>query len=89
MSGGHGKCVEILHVMGDTLGQLGKPPTRPSLGPPSIGVDSNKLENLGRINEITDKPVVDAVNDLEICSDSVLESESCEVIVRRTPMVDS
>ena len=78
MSGGHGKCVEILHVMGDTLGQLGKPPTRPNLGPPSIDADSNKLENLGRINEITEKPVVDAVNDLEICSDSVLETESCE-----------
>ena len=79
MSGGHGKCVEILHVMGDMLGRLGKPPTRPNLGPPSVvDADSNKLENLGRINEITDKPVVEAANDLEICGDSVLDTESCE-----------
>ncbi|KAG7199745.1 hypothetical protein KM043_000417 [Ampulex compressa] len=35
MSGRHGKCVEILHVLGDTLCQMGKPPARPELGPPN------------------------------------------------------
>lgn len=31
MSGGRGKCVDILHVMGDMICQLGKPPMRPQL----------------------------------------------------------
>ncbi|XP_024942951.1 eukaryotic translation initiation factor 2D isoform X2 [Cephus cinctus] len=34
MCAGRGKCVEILHVIGDMLCQLGKPPIRPNLGPP-------------------------------------------------------
>lgn len=36
MSGGRGKCVEILHALGDTLCQLGKPPARPNLGSPFL-----------------------------------------------------
>ncbi|XP_046485190.1 eukaryotic translation initiation factor 2D [Neodiprion pinetum] len=34
MAGGRGRCVEILHALGDTLCQLGKPPMRPNLGVP-------------------------------------------------------
>ncbi|XP_008209558.1 eukaryotic translation initiation factor 2D [Nasonia vitripennis] len=34
MAAGFGKCVEILHVMGDTLYNMDKPPVRPKLGPP-------------------------------------------------------
>ncbi|XP_058805254.1 eukaryotic translation initiation factor 2D [Phymastichus coffea] len=34
MSGGFGKCVEILHVIGDTLYNMDKPLVRPKLGPP-------------------------------------------------------
>lgn len=41
MAGGRGKCVEILHTLGDTLCQLGKPPPRPNLGTPFIQRDEN------------------------------------------------
>ncbi|XP_012277530.1 eukaryotic translation initiation factor 2D [Orussus abietinus] len=34
MSGGHGKCVQIFHVLGDSLCQFGKSVTRPDLGSP-------------------------------------------------------
>ncbi|XP_012265071.2 eukaryotic translation initiation factor 2D [Athalia rosae] len=32
MAAGRGKCVDILHTLGDSLCQLGKPPLRPHLG---------------------------------------------------------
>ncbi|XP_072753218.1 eukaryotic translation initiation factor 2D isoform X2 [Anoplolepis gracilipes] len=35
LAAGHGKCVEIFHVIGDMLCQLGKPPLKPDLGPPN------------------------------------------------------
>ncbi|XP_076635667.1 eukaryotic translation initiation factor 2D isoform X2 [Colletes latitarsis] len=75
MSGGHGKCVEILHVIGDTLCQLGKPPIRPNLGPLNLDVDNEKLENIDLINENSDQPLVEATNNLEICNDNILETE--------------
>lgn len=31
MCGGRGKCVDVIHVIGDTLCQLGKPPPRPQI----------------------------------------------------------
>lgn len=43
MAAGHGKCVEIFHVIGDTLSQLGKPRLRPDLGPPNMD-DSNNVQ---------------------------------------------
>ncbi|XP_034172121.1 eukaryotic translation initiation factor 2D isoform X2 [Osmia lignaria lignaria] len=77
MSAGHGKCVEILHVIGDTLCQLGKPPLRPNLGPVNIDGDNDKLED--QINEETndsnDESLADAINDLEINNDRVAEIE--------------
>ncbi|XP_057324399.1 eukaryotic translation initiation factor 2D [Microplitis mediator] len=60
MSGGRGKCVDILHVIGDMICQLGKPPARPQLDPApekidettdnqdsneSIDVSDNKLDS--------------------------------------------
>ncbi|KAK0173512.1 hypothetical protein PV328_006698 [Microctonus aethiopoides] len=33
MTGGRGKCVDVLHVIGDMICQLGKPPMRPQLDP--------------------------------------------------------
>ncbi|KZC12822.1 PREDICTED: eukaryotic translation initiation factor 2D [Dufourea novaeangliae] len=83
MSGGHGKCIEILHVIGDTLCQLGKPPSRPNLGPANIGNDDDKLDNLeetsNQVNESYDNPPVDAMNDLEVSNENVPKTESpCE-----------
>lgn len=40
LAAGHGKCVEIFHVIGDMLCQLGKPPLRPDLGSPNDGLTS-------------------------------------------------
>lgn len=39
MSGGRGKCVDILHVIGDMICQLGKPPARPQLDPAPEKID--------------------------------------------------
>lgn len=50
MSGGFGKCVEILHVIGDTLYNMDKPPVRPKLGPPTI---QNEAPSDREINEIS------------------------------------
>lgn len=81
MSGGYGKCIEILHVMGDTLGQLGKPPARPNLGPTDVDTDQNKLENIDQIDESNTKPLTDAVNSLEICDETVQDSNSLQEVI--------
>ncbi|XP_060822807.1 eukaryotic translation initiation factor 2D [Bombus pascuorum] len=83
MSGGHGKCVEIIHVIGDTLCQLGKPPVRPDLGPPNIDTDNDKLKNINEIsepsNDNNEESLVEIMDDLEINNDRVSEIESpCE-----------
>lgn len=40
MAAGHGKCVEVFHVIGDMLCQLGKPPLKPDLGPANDNLTS-------------------------------------------------
>lgn len=45
MAAGRGKCVEIFHVIGDTLCQLGKPPIRPDLGPANVDNSVNTSED--------------------------------------------
>ncbi|EFN76796.1 eukaryotic translation initiation factor 2D [Harpegnathos saltator] len=47
MAAGRGKCVEVFHVIGDMLCQLGKPPVRPDLGSPYV-------ENSGNTSESTE-----------------------------------
>ncbi|XP_012151590.2 eukaryotic translation initiation factor 2D [Megachile rotundata] len=91
MSAGHGKCVEILHVIGDTLCQLGKPPSRPNLGVVNIDEDNDELEDTSEINEqandSNDESLVDTINDLEINDDRVSESEDpCEDTTEETKM---
>lgn len=51
MAAGHGKCVEIFHVIGDMLCQLGKPPQRPDLGSPNVDSPTNTLEDIESINQ--------------------------------------
>lgn len=53
MAAGHGKCVEVFHVIGDMLCQLGKPPLRPDLGLPNVDSPINILENVESINQET------------------------------------
>ncbi|KAG8042023.1 hypothetical protein G9C98_000014 [Cotesia typhae] len=67
MSGGRGKCVDIIHVIGDMLCQLGKPPARPQIDP---SFDNEKVdepadqEPIGEITQVTDdKP--ESVNNAE------------------------
>ncbi|CAL7946438.1 unnamed protein product [Xylocopa violacea] len=80
MSGGYGKCVEILHVMGDTLCQLGKPCTRPNLGPPDVDTDNDKLKNANEAveesNDNNEESLVETMNELEVNNDIVSEIES-------------
>lgn len=83
MSGGHGKCVEIVHVIGDTLCQLGKPPVKPNLGPSNVDTDNDKLENLNEItkqnNDNNEETLIEAINNLETNNDRMSEIESpCE-----------
>lgn len=51
MSGGHGKCVEIYHILGDFLCQMDKPLPRPELGPPGL-IEENCQEILETREEI-------------------------------------
>lgn len=79
MSGGHGKCVEILHVIGDTLCQLGKPPLRPNLGSPNDDADNDDLEITEQINDNNEESLVEIMSGLEMDNDRVAEVESaCE-----------
>lgn len=80
MSGGHGKCVEILHVIGDKLCQLGKPPLRPNLGPPNIDIDSDKIKNIDEItdqkNENNEESLIETMNNLDMNNDLISETET-------------
>lgn len=71
MSAGFGRCVEILHVMGDTLYNMDKPQVRPKLGPPVFAkhqpkTPSSEEKSVGeqntdsQIHEISDN--IDSVN---------------------------
>lgn len=58
MSAGHGKCVNVIHAMGDQLCQLGAPLMRPDLGPPRTEKlsDESAANSLGRSSEETGIP---------------------------------
>ncbi|XP_011632105.1 eukaryotic translation initiation factor 2D [Pogonomyrmex barbatus] len=78
LAAGHGKCVEVFHVIGDMLCQLGKPPLRPDLGPPNIDGSTDTLESVESINQET------IMNQTEILSNKLEELDigenSCDVI---------
>ncbi|XP_078047697.1 eukaryotic translation initiation factor 2D isoform X2 [Augochlora pura] len=80
MAGGYGKCIEILHVLGDMLCQLGKPPARPNMGP-SVTNDVNELENtepdITQATKSDDNSLVDEINDLRVSNEN-LAHESAE-----------
>ncbi|XP_011300091.1 eukaryotic translation initiation factor 2D [Fopius arisanus] len=59
MCAGRGKCVDILHVTGDALCSLGKPPCRPELGPISYDLTCRTSED----NEKPPERVVDEMSD--------------------------
>lgn len=62
MAAGHGKCVEVFHVIGDMLCQLGKPPLKPDLGPPNDNLMSMS-ENTESNNQQT---IIDQTEELPI-----------------------
>lgn len=63
MAAGHGKCVEVFHVIGDMLCQLGKPPQRPDLGSPNVDSPTTTLEDVESINQ---EAVVDRTEILSV-----------------------
>jgi len=88
MAAGHGKCVEIFHVIGDMLCQLGKPPLRPDLGSPNVDSLTNTLEDIESINQeaIVDETVeilsikLDELNTDEDSSDVVKDKVISKVV---------
>lgn len=96
MSGGHGKCVEILHVIGDTLCQLGKPPLRPNLGPPNIDIDSDKIKNVSdeikssdqKNEENNEESLIETMNNLDVNND-VIETETETLCEEENKMEES
>ena len=78
MSAGHGKCVQIIHVIGDQLCQLGTPMPRPDLGPPCSETVAKEVP----CSEPIEETPADLVT-LEKQLDNVEISENdCEVYFR-------
>ncbi|XP_076658755.1 eukaryotic translation initiation factor 2D [Halictus rubicundus] len=82
MSGGYGKCIEILHVIGDMLCQLGKPPKRPNLGP-SVNIDddadkSENIEDTRQANKINDNTLIDTMSDLRVSNENLAHESAGE-----------
>ncbi|XP_034948785.1 eukaryotic translation initiation factor 2D [Chelonus insularis] len=79
MAGGRGKCVDILHIIGDSICQLGKPLKRPQLNPESpvteiIATKDDDLlidepENSPNNEELTDS-ATQMLNDLTMETDN-------------------
>ncbi|KAL0119266.1 hypothetical protein PUN28_009686 [Cardiocondyla obscurior] len=87
LAAGHGKCVEVFHVIGDMLCQLGKPPLRPDLGLPNIDSSANSLKNIESVNqEVIDQTEIVSVklDELELSKplsdikDEVISTEHVE-----------
>jgi len=79
MAAGHGKCVEIFHVIGDMLCQLGKPPLRPDLGSPNVDSPTNTLEDIESINQET---IVDETEILSVKLDELNTDEDSSDVVK-------
>ncbi|KAI4493922.1 hypothetical protein M0804_002098 [Polistes exclamans] len=79
LSAGHGKCIQIYHVMGDTLCQLGKSPPRPDLGLPNVckedQLDENEKDNekleitKSDSDDATSEPLSNLIDELQIDDD--------------------
>ncbi|CAL1688322.1 unnamed protein product [Lasius platythorax] len=82
LAAGHGKCVEVFHVIGDMLCQLGKPPLKPDLGPPNDDLTSisenAQSNNQQAIVDQTEVLPVSKLEQLDIGEDSsdVAEDET-------------
>lgn len=79
MAAGHGKCVEVFHVIGDMLCQLGKPPLRPDLGLPSVDNPTNTVENIESSNQET---VLDQSEILSVKLDELDLSENPSDVIK-------
>lgn len=79
MAAGHGKCVEVFHVIGDTLCQLGKPPLRPDLGSPNVDSPTNTLEDIESINQ---EAIVDETEILSVKLDELNTDEDSSDVVK-------
>lgn len=79
LAAGHGKCVEVFHVIGDMLCQLGKPPSRPDLGLPNVDSHTSTVENIESINQET---IVDQTEILSVKLDEVDLSENSSDVVK-------
>lgn len=76
MSAGFGKCIDILHVIGDTLYNMDKPSVRPKLGPPE---PSNKKPNnttLGKTASDIQTTVINEINEISDDIDNVNITET-------------
>ncbi|XP_032686293.1 eukaryotic translation initiation factor 2D [Odontomachus brunneus] len=87
MAAGRGKCVEVFHVIGDTLCQLGKPPLRPDLGPPYIEDSTDTLENTGESDSQQTN-----VDQAEVLSDKLdgldIDENASEVVTDETDTLE-
>lgn len=81
MCGGRGKCVDVIHVIGDALCQLGKPPTRPQIDDKSDDTTVNKDPTSDIVEDLNTVVIDDAIN--EDKNDDITENN-----VVTTPEID-
>lgn len=82
MAAGRGKCVEVFHVIGDMLFQLGKPPVRPDLGPPYVEDSADTSENTELDNQQTNVDQTEALpNELDRLA---IDENASEVVTDET-----
>lgn len=81
LAAGHGKCVEVFHVIGDMLCQLGKPPLRPDLGLPNVDSPTNTLE-MENIESINQETIIDQTESLLVKLDELDLSENSSDVVK-------
>ncbi|XP_044020970.1 eukaryotic translation initiation factor 2D [Aphidius gifuensis] len=63
MCGGRGKCVDVIHVIGDALCQLGKPPTRPQIDDKSDTPTVNEDSTSDIVEDLNTAAIDDDIND--------------------------
>lgn len=77
MAGGSGKCVQIFHVIGDNLCQLGKPPPRPNLGPVEDNLDDTDdkfdLEEFNQLEIENSTQCIPEVQKISLFNNKMLE----------------
>ncbi|XP_011494958.1 PREDICTED: eukaryotic translation initiation factor 2D [Ceratosolen solmsi marchali] len=71
MSAGSGKCVDIVHVIGDYLYNIDKPLVRPKLGPPTLLRNESKIRSFNESTISIQRQIANDIDGVSVDIDNI------------------